>query len=424
MMATEANARVEAHRTAISRRWIAVGVFIISSTLNYLDRQLLATLAPLIILEFRIDQTAIGWLFSMFSLVYAAGSLFAGYFLDRVGVSRGITVAVSFWSAAAVSTGAVKSFSGLVACRAALGLGESAGIPAVGKLNGVYLKPPERALGAALNQVGLSLGLALAPLWISVATAYSWRVPFVIAGLLGFVWIPAWWAISKVIPPQFGSTGPLSSKANERSQKTNAGFTMLRDKRLIALMIANVLWMGSYSLWSNWTTLYLTRVYGVSLKQSALYVWIPPVASNLGGFFGGWLSKRWVEQGRLPVAARRRAVWWSAVASLSTLAVPLAWNAGWATVIISISFFFALAGSVNIYTMPIDLYGPERSGFAIAALGCAFGLLQAVISPVVGYLADHHRYSLVVWMVAISPLLSAIVLMWVRETKANDWVRS
>ena len=79
--------------------------------------------------------------------------------------------------------------------------------------------------------------------------------------------------------------------------------------------------------------------------------------------------------------------------------LPVAEDARWATVIISASFFFALAGSVNIYALPIDLYGPQRSGMAIAALTCAFGLLQTVISPLIGFLADHHLYTQVVWMV-------------------------
>src|SRR3954454_7482783 len=98
-------------------RWLAVSVFVISSTLNYLDRQLLATLAPLIMAELQFDQTAFGFLISAFSIAYAASSLLAGWFLDRVGVNRGITWAVSWWSAAAIGTGVSRCLGGLVICR-------------------------------------------------------------------------------------------------------------------------------------------------------------------------------------------------------------------------------------------------------------------------------------------------------------------
>ncbi len=392
------------NQSALSLRWIAVGVFISSSTLNFLDRQLLATLAPLIMAQLHFNQTGYGFVLSAFSIAYAASSVLVGWLLDRVGVNRGISAAVAWWSAAAASMGLVGTFSGLVASRVALGAGESAGVPAVGKLNGRYLKPDERALGAALNQVGISLGLALSPLWIGAAYRYSWRLPFVIVGVLGFLWLPLWKVVSRLIPPTF------SDAPDHQLEQDSAGFKLLLHRKLIVLIIVNVLWMGAYSLWSNWTTLYLTRVHGLTLKQSASYVWIPPLVSNFGGFFGGWLSQRAMRRGMESVQARCRAVQWSAAGMLITLLLPLAVNAGWATVIISASFFFALAGSVNIYAIPIDLYGAARSGLAISALVFAYGILQTFISPLIGYLADQHLYRSVVWMVTLSPVLGAILL--------------
>jgi ACS family hexuronate transporter-like MFS transporter len=178
--------------------------------------------------------------------------------------------------------------------------------------------------------------------------------------------------------------------------------------------------MGAYSLWSNWTTLYLTHVHHLTLKQSAAYVWIPPLVSNLGGFFGGWLSLRWIKKSVNAVAARRRAVRVSAVGALVTLLLPFAADARWATAIISISFFFALAGSVNIYAIPIDLYGAAHSGLAISALTCAFGVLQTMISPLIGYLSDHKLYTEVVWLITVPMILSALVLIGVKEGSARS----
>jgi MFS family permease len=89
----------------LSLRWVAVSVFLLSSTLNYFDRQLLNTLAPLIMLEFHLNLTGFGVLLSTFSIAYAASTLGAGWVLDRFGVNRGISVAVAWWSAASASTG-------------------------------------------------------------------------------------------------------------------------------------------------------------------------------------------------------------------------------------------------------------------------------------------------------------------------------
>ena len=388
-------------------RWVAYGVFVISSTLNYLDRQLISTLAPLLMTELHFNQTGFGFLISAFSITYAASSLAAGWFLDRVGVNRGISAAVSWWSLAAISTGFVKTLPGLVTCRAALGFGESAGVPAVGKVNAMYLKPAERALGTAANQIGLSLGIASASLGVFIAVAYGWRVPFLFTGLLGLLWIPLWLAVSRAIPP---------AERVAAAPKARSEWSILGDRALILTVLANVLWMGAYSLWSSWTTLYLTHVHHVTLKESASYVWVPPLVSNAGGFFGGWLSWRWIKRDVAPVAARRRAVWVSAAGALITLALPFASSARSATALISISFFFVLSGSVNIYAIPLDIYGAAQSGLAISALTCAFGVLQTLISPIIGLLADHNLYTEVLWLVTGPLFLSALVLMGIKRT--------
>ena len=396
----------------LSRRWLAVSVFTVSSTLNYLDRSLLNVLAPLILVELHLNQTGFGILISVFSITYAATSLLMGWFLDRAGLNRGISAAVGWWSAAAAGTGFITSLTGLGFCRAALGVGESAGVPAFGKVNGLYLKPEERALGAAVNQIGLSLGAMIAPLWIGLALRHTWRVPFVITGLLGFLWIPVWLFTSRAIPPAVPA---------EDSGRGN--FAILKDRSLILLVVANVLWMGSYSLWTGWTTLYLVHVHGLTLKQSASFVWIPPLVSNLGGFFGGWLSLRWIRRSMEPVRARRRAVWASAIGSLGTLLLPFAPDAVWATAFISISFFFTLGGSVNIYALPIDLFGAKHAGLAISALTFAFGILQTVISPIIGYLGDHHMYGQVVWIATVPMILGALVLQGIPSQARTSKVK-
>ena len=316
-----------------------------------------------------------------------------------------MSAAVAWWSVAAASTGLAGSFGWLAASRAALGMGESAAVPAVGKLNGIYLKPKERAMGAALNQVGISLGMGLAPAWIGVAYRYSWRAPFVIVGLISLLWIPLWQWVQRRIP----SGEPVATTRERPDLK------LLLDRDLLLVVLASVLWMGAYSLWSYWTTLYLIHVHGLTLKQTAGYVWIPPLVSNIGGFLGGWMSWKWMEKGVSAVAARRRAVVVSAVGLLLTLLLPWMPDARWATAIIAVSFLFALAGSVNIYAMPIDLFGAQRAGLAISALTFAYGLLQTGISPVIGYLADRHLYTEVVWGVTLLPVAGCAVLWGVKK---------
>src|SRR5882724_3905657 len=219
-------------------QWLAIGVFVLSSSLNYLDRLLLAALAPTLKSEFHLSNTQYGGVISVFSIVYALTAPVAGWFIDRVGLNAGITVSMAVWSLAGMATGLTRSFGGLLASRTVLGMGEAAGIPCAGKANGVYLQPRELAFGTALNQVGITVGSIAAPLMVAVmAPVYGWRSVFVVCGALGFVWIPVWWVTAKRIP------APL----NEPSTAPSGIATILRDCRIWGLAAANALVMTVYT---------------------------------------------------------------------------------------------------------------------------------------------------------------------------------
>ncbi len=144
-------------------RWVVVSVFVLSSSLNYLDRQILAALAPLLRAEFHLTNAGYGQVLAVFSISYAACSPVAGLLIDRFGLNRGISLGVGLWSLAGVATGFVRNLAGLLSCRAVLGAAESSGVPAVGKALHKYLPAKERALGNALSQIGLSVGAIVAP---------------------------------------------------------------------------------------------------------------------------------------------------------------------------------------------------------------------------------------------------------------------
>lgn len=384
----------------VPARWIAFGVITLATALNYLDRQLLAALAPAIRGEFDLSNAQYGLLISAFSLAYALSSPAAGLVIDRIGLNLGITLSVALWSMAAMATGLVGTFAALVAVRAWLGLAESGGIPASGKANALYLPPRERALGAALNQVGLSLGAAGAPLMAAfLAPALGWRAVFFLTGALGFFWIPLWLATARAIRPKAEAPGagrPVPELA--------------RDTRLWGLAAANVLAMVLFSLWSNWTTLFLVSEHGLSQAEAnRRFAWIPPVSANLGGLAGGWVAHRLIH-GAETQSARLRVCLWSALALLVTAAVPFLPSAGWATLAIALSFFFTTAMSVNIYAMPLDLFGASRAAFAVSVLTFAFGIMQTVISPAIGGLIDRYGFAPVCLAGSVAPLAAYAVL--------------
>ncbi|MCL4795482.1 MAG: MFS transporter [Bryobacteraceae bacterium] len=388
---------------SLSWRWIAVSVFAISSTLNFLDRQILSALAPQLREEFGMTMAEYGLVISAFSLSYFIASPLAGLFIDRVGLRAGASVAVAAWSLAGIATGFTSTLRGLVACRAALGVAEAGGIPGAGKSYALYLKPEERAIGAGLGQAGLSLGVILAPLLAEYLSGrYGWRAAFVVVGAAGFLWIPLWLAVARKAPKIGEAPGIVSMPRGE----------MLRDRRYWALLAANVLLMSVYTLWMNWTTQFLVSTYGLTQADTNYgFAWVPPVFAAAGGLFGGWLTMRW-SRGRDVVAVRLRVILLGSVLLLPIAALPWAPSPAAATAVISVSYFFCLVGSVNIYSLPLDLFGPARAAFAVSGLTAVYGLLQFGLSPVIGWVADHHGFGPVCLAVALLPLGGYGILRW------------
>jgi ACS family hexuronate transporter-like MFS transporter len=388
-------------------RWLVLAVFVLSSGINYLDRQSLATLAPLVRTEFHLSNTQYGLILTAFSVTYMVSAPFAGMLIDGIGLNRAISLAVGLWSCAGIATGFTRGLGGLVGCRAVLGMAEAAGVPASGKAIHQYLRPAERALGNALSQAGLSLGMILAPpiaTWLAVRG--GWRQAFVVTGVLGLAWIPLWnWTARRTRPP--GSA--------ETSRK--ACPSVLRDRRLWAFVAANALGMIGYSLWTNWTTLYLVEVHGLTLVEAAWYAWIPPLAAMLGGFAGGWLSQRLMERGVAAVAARFRVCLAASVVALATAAIPAASTAGWASAGISLSIFAVVAFSVNMYTLPLDVFGGPRAAFAVSLLVTSYGAVQALISPVFGKVIDLYGYAPLAIVASLAPLAACAVLWGTRSVE-------
>ena len=391
-------------------RWAAVLVFALASAWNYLDRVTISAAAPRIMAEFHLSSTDFGWLVSAFGLAYALGAPLTGWLLDRLGLELGIVLAVGMWSFSTALCGMTQSYAQLAGARIFLAIWESAGVPAAGKLNSIYLEPKDRALGAAMTQIGIGIGSVAAPLIVAYFT--GWRSPFFLCAALGLGWIPVWMLVR-------GRVRPWQEVA---PQKRAGGFEIVKDPRLAVLAVANVLWMVGYSFWSNWTTLYFVKTYHLTVAESAAYTWFPPVASMLGGFAGGWISRRAAAAGMSVVKARLFALFASALGCFASIFAPFCPTPLLALIPVSVSYFAILAGSVNIYTLPVDIWGGERAGTAIAALGLAYGLMQAALSPAIGALVDRFGFAPVCWIAAFPPFLAWLFLRHTMrgETRENQ----
>lgn len=399
--------------SSISLRWVAVTIFVLTSVLNYLDRFLLATMVDIWRAkpEFPFSYSDYGTTLAVFGITYAIAAPFMGLFIDRVGLNKGISISVALWSLVSMSHGFVHSFNGLLLCRGALGAVEASGISAAGKVGGMYLLPKERAVGAAMSQLGLSVGAGLAPAFaVYFAYQHNWRWAFYAAGILGLLWIPLWLATSKAIPP---SAPPTEEKLNTSG--------MLADPRLWGLMMATALSMTFYALWTNWAPVYLVRVHHLTPPEASHYSWAVPLCGYLGAFLGGTLSWRLVGKGMTPVEARKRVCFFCAVILLASAFIPLLPTPLLATIGMSLSYLLISAWSANLYTLPVDIYGADRAAFGVSGLVFAYGLMSAIVSRPIGQTIEKYGFQPVLTSFALLPLLAYIILrVMVQKRPTHD----
>jgi predicted MFS family arabinose efflux permease len=109
---------------------------------------------------------------------------------------------------------------------------------------------------------------------------------------------------------------------------------------------------------------------------------------------------------------------------LSTALVPFMPEPWMAAAAICISFLVASAWGVNLYTIPVDLFGHRSAGFAVSLLTAAYGLLQVVVSPLIGQTVREQGFKPVCLVAAVCPLVAYGILVYMRarhggETKAQ-----
>src|SRR5580704_12037620 len=189
---TTLSAATSVARTIKGLRWYICGLLFLVTLINYVDRQTMGVLNPILKREIGWDDAGFGWINFGFSLAYAIGFGFVGPFLDRVGVRIGLIWAVLVWSIAAISHSFASSVVGFAMARFALGIGESANFPGCIKTIAEWFPKRERAFATGLFNSGSNFGIMASPAIVWLATQTTWRTAFIVTGGLGFLWVLLW----------------------------------------------------------------------------------------------------------------------------------------------------------------------------------------------------------------------------------------
>lgn len=368
------------------------------STISYIDRNTLALLAPTILRETGLNAEQYGLIVAAFSYAYMVGNPLWGKLLDRIGVRRGMTLAVSLWTVASAAHAFARGFWTFATFRAALGFGEGATFP--GSLRTVVqtLAPAERSRGIAIAYSGGSLGAILTPIVVTpVAARWGWTGAFWFTGLVGLLWIFWWIFLSR--RPDIARPAALPAEA---SAEPPGGAPSFRERRLWSFICAYALGAMPLGFVLYNASLFLTGKFHKSQVELGAVLWIPPLGWELGYFFWGWLLDRFTARG-----SRVETYQWL-FGTLALLSLPLAATPhleSYALVLLELFFAMFLTAGFIIggIAWATRMYSSRHAGF-IAGLGAgSWSASVALVMPYFGRLFDQGRYDIAFLIAALFP---------------------
>jgi ACS family hexuronate transporter-like MFS transporter len=406
-------------------RWTICALLFFATTINYLDRQVLSLLKPMLEDEFGWTNSQYANIASAFQFTYAVCLLFAGRIIDKMGTKKGYAWAIVLWSvgaivhALAIPIGEVLvsslgwiglaavpvSVMGFIFSRAVLAVGEAGNFPAAIKATAEYFPKKERSFATGIFNSGTNIGAILAPLSVPwIATNYGWEMAFIVIGAIGFLWLIFWYMYYE--PPHLqkkmgqaereyilaSDAAEVAQQAASSSQKIKWA-SLFKYKQTWAFSIGKFLTDGVWWFFLFWLPAYLKDQYGMTGTEIILPLVVLYSLTMVGSIGGGWFPVYFINKGYNAYDGRLRAMFVIALFPLVVLAAqPLGGISFWMPVIlIGIGASAHQAWSANIFTTVSDMFPQKAIGSVVGIGGMAGGIGGVIVTKVGGALFDHNK---------------------------------
>jgi MFS family permease len=372
------------------RAWFALFVLFAINMMNFFDRQIAASVAPLMIREFRLSDSDYGDITTAFILIYAAIGVPLGRWADRGNRPFILGLGAAVWSLFTAGSGFARGYWSLLAMRIGVGVGEASCAPAGNSLIGDMFPAGRRARPLAVFMLGLPIGIFLSNMiGGSLAQAYGWQKTFFISAVPGFVFAMMAFRIKE-----------LPRGAAEAVKVPGPGATIDSGSPYRRVLSIPTMWwiilagalhnFNAYAV-NAYMPLYLVRYYGTDVKQagfiSAIVLGAVGVVSLLvGGLAADWIRKR-RDNGRMLMAALSLLLSTPLIFLALTLPksqMPLF------TVLMALGWLLFYVYYATVYPAIQDVIEPHLRGtamalyfFAMYVVGGAFG------TKILGMLSDH-----------------------------------
>jgi len=280
-------------------KWIIVALLWVVALLNYLDRQMLATMRPSMQIDIHELQSAANfcYLMGIFLCVYGFMSPVSGIIADKVNRKWLIVISLFVWSGVTYGMGYAKNFHELYWLRAIMGISEALYIPAGLSLIADFHNEKTRSLAIGIHMTGLYVGQALGGFGATIAAAFSWHITFHWFGITGIIY-----SLVLII---------FLREKKDRNELSTADKNFNKEKipvfKGLAMLFTNIsFWIilfyfavPSLPGWAtkNWLPTLFAQNLDIPMSKAGPLSTITIAASSfLGVIFGGILSDKWVQK--------------------------------------------------------------------------------------------------------------------------------
>jgi len=365
--------------SGLGYRWTIAALLFGAMTVNYVDRQVLGLLAPTLTRELHWSETDYSKIVSTFTAAYGIGMLLMGRLMDRIGVRRGITLAVGTWSLASLAHALVRTVTGFSVVRAVLGLGESGNFPGAQRAVAEWFPKKERALATGLFNAGPNVAVVVAVAFVPwITVSLGWRWAFVATGTLDLIWL-TWWLAVYHEPARHPRLRPaeLAYIRSDPADPTTAlpWRSLLGRRQTWALIVGKAMTDPVWFFYLFWLPKFLDTRFGVQLLGLPLPLIVIYSAASAGSLAGGWASGSLIKRGWTVNRGRKLAMLVAALAIVPTMVAPRAGSLWMAVAIVSLAATAHQWWSTNLLTLPSDLF--PRAVVASAASLAGFAGMAA-----------------------------------------------
>jgi MFS transporter, ACS family, hexuronate transporter len=402
-------------------RWVICALLFFAATINYIDRQVIGILKPTLQTEIGWTEVGYSWVVFSFQAAYAIGLLGVGRLIDRIGTRKGFSLAIIFWSVAAMGHALARTVFGFGVARFFLGLGEAGNFPAAIKTVAEWFPKKERALATGIFNSGTNIGALVTPLVVPVITlAWGWRAAFIVTGAIGFLWLLAWLALYRR-PEEH----PSISKAELAYIQSDPPdpivkvpwSRLLPHRQTWAFAVAKFMTDPIWWVYLFWLPDFLHKRHGLSLKDFGPPLVVVYLLADIGSIGGGWLSSSLIKRGWTINEGRKLAMLICALAVLPIVFAAQASNVWVAVVLIGIAAAAHQGWSCNLFTTTSDMFPRHAVGSVVGIGGMAGAIGGMMISRLVGEILERTGSYVPIFIIAASAYGAALFVFHLLSPK-------